>query len=284
MNMKKYLLLLAAVIPATLWAAEPVDTIITKTNKKVIVTDTAGTTKVKVLENDGKEEKMTFEGHYSDQQDVEQYFFSPFIPNKKKGNRYFEASYPSVFLGFNNLESHCLSSMNDLAPNVSSSSEWGITITTFSFPLDKMKDFGITAAAQIKNVHNYFSGNHILTTDDNGQTYLKEDTRDIQKSYLSYWAFKVPVMLEGQRMIGKLFMSIGFSLELRSGEHSRYKTDGHKHTETTDVNLNHVGLNVESYIGYDGFMIYCNCGLTPLLNTHNAPKYYTGSIGVAFKL
>ena len=29
MNMKKYLLLLAAVIPATLWAAEPVDTIIT---------------------------------------------------------------------------------------------------------------------------------------------------------------------------------------------------------------------------------------------------------------
>ena len=46
------------------------------------------------------------------------------------------------------------------------------------------------------------------------QTYLKEDTRDIQKSYLSYWAFKVPVMLEGQRLIGKLFMSIGFSFRL----------------------------------------------------------------------
>ena len=120
---------------------------------------------------------------------MEQYFFSPFIPNKKKGNRYFEASYPSVFLGFNNLESHCLSSMNDLAPNVSSSSEWGITITTFS-SVGQNERFWNHSGGTNQNVHNYFSGNHILTTDDNGQTYLKEDTRDIQKSYLSYWAFK----------------------------------------------------------------------------------------------
>jgi len=285
-NMKKYLLLLAAIIPAAMWAEEPIDTILTKTNRKVIVEDTAGTIKVKVLDCDGKEEKMTFEGHYSDQQDVEQYFSSPFIPSKKNSRQHFEASYPAFFFGYNALVGHCFGSVNNLSPHVrgSKSWEWGVTFTSFSFPLNKARNFGITAALQIKSVYNHFSGNYILTTDASGKTFIREDANDIQKSYLYYTAFKVPVMCEFQNAIGKLFMSLGCSLEMRCGEHSRYKTGGSTHTETKDVNLNPVGLNLESYIGYDDIMLYCNYALTPLLNTHNAPGYYPFSLGLAFKL
>lgn len=285
-NMKKYLLLLAAIIPATVWAVEPIDTLITRNNRKVIVEDTAGTTKVKVLDYDGKEEKMTFEGHYSDQQDVEQYFFSPFIPSKKNGRKHFEASYPAFFFGNNDLASHCFGNLDNLAPHVggSRSWEWGVTFTTFSFPLDKEKTIGITAAMQLKNVYNHFSGNYILTTDATGKTFVREDANDIQKSYLHYWAFKVPVMFEFQHAMGKFFVSLGCSVEIRSGERSRYKTGGKSHTETKDVNLNPIGLNLESYIGYDDIMLYSNYALTPLLNTHSAPTYYPLTMGIAIKL
>jgi hypothetical protein len=285
--MKKCLLLIIAFAPVTLWAAEPADTIITKANKKVIVEDTAGVTKVKVLKTDGTEEKMTFEGHYSDKQDSEQYFFSPFIPTRNNsGNKRFYASYPAFFIGYSGLGKSCFGSLVNQVPCVrgSKSWEWGVTLSTFSVPLTQDElQWGLTAAVQIKNVYNHFSGNHILTTDKKGNTFLRVNGEDIKKSYISYWALKIPVMIGWCMYPEQLYCSLGLSLEMRDFEHSRYKIGNHTYTETKNINLNPVGINIEAYFGYHNFMIYSSVALTPLLNTKCAPKYYPITTGIAFK-
>lgn len=80
------------------------------------------------------------------------------------------------------------------------------------------------------------------------------------------------------------FLALGPSVEYRWHEHSRYFIGKHKHTETGDINLNPIGLNLEARAGYSGVMLYARAGITPLLNKTKAPECYPMTIGLGFRL
>lgn len=90
-------------------------------------------------------------------------------------------------------------------------------------------------------------------------------------------------MAEAHR-IHDAFLALGPSVEYRWHEHSRYFIGKHKHTETGDINLNPIGLNLEARAGYSGVMLYARAGVTPLLNKTKAPECYPMTIGLGFRL
>ena len=288
--MKLQILLLTAIFPAAMMATEPVDTMVTKSNKKVIVNDSDGNVTVKVFKDSQTEIKPIFEGRYSDDQEVEQYFSSPFIPRKKRSlNKSFNSHFPTLIVGFNELSSSFFGSLNndDLHVRSSKSWEWGLGLASCDFSLNASNTLGVTINAQLINIHNHFQGNWILTTDNTNNTYLREETNNhVRKSYLSYWELNIPVLMEYQYKIGhnKLYMALGPGMEIRKSEHSRYFIDNNKYTETSDVNLNPIGFNIQGYCGYGDMMIYFRSAITPLLNSNKAPKCFPVSIGLGFSL
>ena len=114
-----------------------------------------------------------------------------------------------------------------------------------------------------------------------GPMISKRDSSDI-----SYNVLRLPIMLEWQKRIGchDAFLALGPSVEYRWHEHSRYFIGKHKHTETGDINLNPIGLNLEARAGYSGVMLYARAGVTPLLNKTKAPECYPMTIGLGFRL
>jgi hypothetical protein len=289
--MKLKILLLASFLPISSWASSPADTITTSSDKKVVINDIDGTVKVKVYKNNNAEMKQIFEGHYSDNQDVEQYFFSPLIPDKKRQNsKSFSSHLPLFFMGYNDLSSSCFGSLNNanLHTRAAKSWEWGISVVTWDFGLNSYNssNTGIVIGAQIINVHNHFAGNNVLTTDANDNTFLRDEPKGVKKSYISYWSINIPAMIEYQRKYGhhKLFAAIGASLEIRMNEHSRYFIGNDKYTETNNINLNPFGLNIQGHVGYGDIQIYMRSALTPLLNSGKAPKCYPISIGLGINI
>lgn len=87
-DMRKTLLLLAALLPLTGMAAETGDTTFVVNSKKIVVADSAGITKISVYGHDGKALNRTYETAFVDGQEIERvYVTSPFIPqslNRKK--------------------------------------------------------------------------------------------------------------------------------------------------------------------------------------------------------
>ena len=112
------------------------------------------------------------------------------------------------------------------------------------------------------------------------------ESETLKKSYISYNVLRLPIMLEWQKRIGRndAFLAFGPSVEYRWHEHSRYFIGKHKHTETGDINLNPIGLNLEARAGYSGVMLYVRAGVTPLLNKAKAPECYPMTIGLGFRL
>src|SRR5574344_173923 len=291
MMMKLQFLLLTALIPAVTWATEPADTLLTKSNKKVIVNDSDGNVKVKVFKNDSTEVKPIFEGHYSEEQEVEQFFSSPFIPSRKRqSNKTFNSHLPFFFMEFNELSGNCFGSLNNdgLHTRTSKSWEWGLSVMQINIGLGARHtgNTGLVIGAQIINVHNHFAGDRVLTTDINDKTMLRDEPRGVKKSYISYWAVNIPAMVEFQRKYGhhKLYAGIGAAMEIRFSEHSRYFIGNDKYTETNNINLNPIGLNLQGYAGFGGIQIYLRSALTPLLNTSNAPKCYPIAIGLGLDI
>lgn len=290
--METKILLFAALLPVITYAVEPTDTTIIVNNKKVVINDSSGDTNVKIFDLNGNEESKTFEGRYINGQDIEQiYITSPFIPEKKKYRNYcFNSHYPLFFMGFNEIPGSFLgtSGNSDMHTKDSKSWEFGFTLFSASLSLNQQKTFGITSAFQISRIFNHFSGNYVMTTNNNtGLTSIEiKDNKEIKKSYISYTSIRIPIMLEWQHKYGsnKAYAAFGTSIELRYNEHSNYYVGNEKFGETSDINLNPIGINLQINAGYGSFMLYMRSAITPLLNSDKAPKCYPFAFGIGIRL
>ena len=231
---------------------------------------------------------MVFDG-----QQVEQvYITSPFIPRRGYKRARQEYSHYPIFyyaLGSSLGESAFSTSSDNRNVKDSKAGEWGFYGCTFEFPISN--SWAVTSAMAIAFVSHHFSNDYVLNTVD-GVTSLQPfaatchdegEHESPSKSYLSYWAARIPIMLEWSNRIGSddLFFAFGPSIEFRANERSRYKL-GKRHTVTKDVNMNNVGLNLEARLGYGFFMLYARTALTPLLRTKYAPEWHPFTVGVGF--
>lgn len=283
MDMRKTLLL-AVLMPLAAVASEPADTTIIMNNRQIVVNDSAGITRVSVYDNDGTQLTRTYETSFTDGQEVERvYVTSPFIPQTLGKNRKpMESHYPFFFMGYNLLSDGAMgfSGSTALYTRDSKSWEFGFTLASVAFRLGR--NLALTTAMQTTWAYNHFQGNYVLTTTDGMSSLVEKEDIKVKKSYISYSIIRVPVMMEWSRK--SFYAGLGASIDMRMSDESKYRANKKTYTETDDINMKPLGLNLEMRMGYGFLMLYGRVGLTPLLKTSSAPKCYSVSFGMGLRI
>lgn len=277
-------LLLAVLMPLAAVASEPADTTIIMNNRQIVVNDSAGITRVSVYDNDGTQLTRTYETSFTDGQEVERvYVTSPFIPQTLGKNRKpMESHYPFFFMGYNLLSDGAMGFSGSTALHTRDSKSWkfGFTLASVAFRLGR--NLALTTAMQTTWAYNHFQGNYVLTTTDGMSSLVEKEDIKVKKSYISYSIIRVPVMMEWSRK--SFYAGLGASIDMRMSDESKYRANKKTYTETEDINLKPLGLNLEMRMGYGFLMLYGRVGLTPLLKTSSAPKCYSVSFGMGLRI
>ena len=283
MDMKKSLLF-ALLLPAVAMAGEPADTTIIVDDNRIVVNDSAGITSVSVYKDDGTQLTRTYETSFTDGQEVERvYVTSPFIPQTLGKNRKpMESHYPFFFMGYNLLSDGAMGFSGSTALHTRDSKSWefGFTLASVAFSLGR--NLALTTAMQTTWAYNHFQGNYVLTTTDGMSSQVEKEDIKVKKSYITYSIIRVPVMMEWSRK--SFYAGLGASIDMRMSDESKYRANKKTHTQTEDINLNPLGVNLEMRLGYGCLMIYGRAGLTPLLKTSSAPKCYSVSFGMGLRI
>lgn len=277
-------LLLAVLMPLAAVASEPADTTIIMNNRQIVVNDSAGITRVSVYDNDGTQLTRTYETSFTDGQEVERvYVTSPFIPQTLGKNRKpMESHYPFFFMGYNLLSDGAMGFSGSTALHTRDSKSWefGFTLASVAFRLGR--NLALTTAMQTTWAYNHFQGNYVLTTTDGMSSLVEKEDIKVKKSYISYSIIRVPVMMEWSK--GSFYAGAGMSIDMRMSDESKYRANKKTYTETEDINMKPLGLNLEMRMGYGFLMLYGRVGLTPLLKTSSAPKCYSVSFGMGLRI
>lgn len=283
----KKILLLAALMPMMMHGAEAQDTTFTMNGKQIVVSDSAGQMRFSVFSKDSVALTKTYETEFCDGQEVQQvYVTSPFIPRMVSRRwHHIKNHYPLFYMGFNQIGGSVLSFGGNKAMHSRDTKSWEWGLTLLGSGIGFTSNLVLTSALQIGQVHNHFQGNYVLTT-VNGVSSMKLMDEDLKKSYISYTYLRVPFMLEWQMPARRrdVFAGLGLSLEYRWSDHSRYFIGKHKNTETNDINLNPLGVNLEASVGYSFLTLYLRAGLTPLLKKSSAPTCYPVGFGFGINL
>ena len=283
MDMKKSLLF-ALLLPAAAMAGEPAGTTIIVDDNRIVVNDSAGITSVSVYKDDGTQLTRTYETSFADGQEVERvYVTSPFIPQTLGKNRKpMESHYPFFFMGYNLLSDGAMGFSGSTALHTRDSKSWefGFTLASVAFRLGR--NLALTTAMQTTWAYNHFQGNYVLTTTDGMSSLVEKEDIKVKKSYISYSIIRVPVMMEWSK--GSFYAGAGMSIDMRMSDESKYRANKKTYTETEDINLKPLGLNLEMRMGYGFLMLYGRVGLTPLLKTSSAPKCYSVSFGMGLRI
>lgn len=283
MDMKKSLLF-ALLLPAAAMAGEPADTTIIMDDNRIVVNDSAGITSVSVYKDDGTQLTRTYETSFADGQEVERvYVTSPFIPQTLgKNKKPMESHYPFFFMGYNLLSDGAMGFSGSTALHTRDSKSWefGFTLASVAFRLGR--NLALTTAMQTTWAYNHFQGNYVLTTTDGMSSLVEKEDIKVKKSYISYSIIRVPVMMEWSK--GSFYAGAGMSIDMRMSDESKYRANKKTYTETEDINLKPLGLNLEMRMGYGFLMLYGRVGLTPLLKTSSAPKCYSVSFGMGLRI
>lgn len=283
MDMKKSLLF-ALLLPAVAMAGEPADTTIIVDDNRIVVNDSAGITSVSVYKDDGTQLTRTYETSFADGQEVERvYVTSPFIPQTLgKNKKPMESHYPFFFMGYNLLADGMAGFSGSTALHTRDSKSWefGFTLASVAFSLGR--NLALTTAMQTTWAYNHFQGNYVLTTTDGMSSQVEKEDIKVKKSYITYSIIRVPVMMEWSRK--SFYAGLGASIDMRMSDESKYRANKKTYTETDDINMKPLGLNLEMRMGYGFLMLYGRVGLTPLLKTSSAPKCYSVSFGMGLRI
>lgn len=277
-------LLPVMLIPLTAMASEPSDTTLIVNNRQITVNDSAGITSVTVYDKSGGQLTRTYETCFADGQEVERvYVTSPFIPQMLgKNKRPMESHYPFFFMGYNLLADNAFGFSGSAALHTRDSKSWefGFTLASVAFRLGG--NFALTTAMQTTWAYNHFQGNNVMTTTDGMSSLEKKEDVKVKKSYITYSTIRIPLMMEWSEK--SFYAGLGASVDMRMSGKSKYRANKKTRTQTDDINLNPLGLNLEMRLGYGALMIYGRAGLTPLLKTGRAPKCYSASFGMGIRL
>lgn len=287
--MKRILFLLSLVCSMTAMAQESIsqDTTLYVNGRKINIKEHNGKLKVRMYNtNDTIEDVQVFEGVYLDGRSVERstVLSMPFM-KKKKDKYHFDPHYPGAYFGFNKSADKTLRYSSSLPQINSKSWEWGINPFYGGMALTSDNHWGVTSAFGIARIV-YKLDNDYGLEKVNGITLCKpaSDGIEYQKSWLRYWAFRLPVSLEWQTRLSsnRVFVSTGVEAEWRTGIVSRAKYNGSKHTLSDKLNTNPLGLNLLIQAGYGSIGFNARFALTSFFEKNKGPEMYPSSIGLAW--
>lgn len=266
------------------------DTTIYLNGRKMVIKENNGKIKVKMYEaksnNDTIENAQVFEGVYLNGRSIEQTTIVsvPFVKKKNKNYR-FDPHYPAVYVGFDKLSKGALQYSAGVPQIGSKSWEWGINPFCGGIALTPNNHWGITAALGIARIVHKIDDNHGFEKID-GITVCQPAPEgvDYQKSWLRYWAFRLPISMEWQTKFGssRAFITAGPEVEWRVGIKSRAKYEGSKHTLSSNMNTNPLGLNLLLQAGYGCLGFNARFALTSFFEKNKGPELYPASLGFAW--
>ncbi len=290
--MKRILFLLSLMLCMTAMAQEsiPQDTTVYINGRKININEKNGKIKVRMYNTnalkDSVEDVQVFEGVYLDGRSIERTTIvsMPFV-KRKKDNYRFDPHYPAIYFGFNKSADKTFRYSSSLPQINSKSWEWGINPFYGGIAISPDNHWGITSALGVARIVYKFDNNYGLEKVD-GITVCKPAEGDIeyQKSWLRYWAFRLPISLEWQTRLGssRAFIATGVEAEWRTGIVSRAKYDGDKHTLSNKLNTNPLGLNMLIQAGYRSIGFNARFALTSFFEKNKGPEMYPSSIGLAW--
>lgn len=163
-------------------------------------------------------------------------------------------------------------------PLRSSSFEWGLYSMDQLF-CTKNGHFGMTTGFGIGNSYNYFDHNMVLRVNKDNEAYFQllhdyssEEgngpvNNNAHRSFLRYWSFRLPVMIQGQWEINDkpLVVAAGAEVELRCGMRSFARYGGAKHKVADNLNYEQWGVNALLSIRADNSVVFLRVGLSDML-------------------
>lgn len=177
-------------------------------------------------------------------------------------------------------------------PLRSSSFEWG-TYNQHTIFTACNEHFGMAWGFGISNSYNYFYRNEVMRLDENNDTYFQplnayssEDGHGpinniSHRSFLRYWSFRVPILLQVQGVVNnhKMAFAAGAELECRVGVRSFARYGGTKHLITNDIKYKPIGVNALFSLASDNSVFFVKVGLTDMFKSPNHDDFYQMSIG-----
>ncbi|MDR1004634.1 MAG: hypothetical protein LBL97_06495 [Prevotellaceae bacterium] len=283
--------MLSATLTATAQATAPKDTTLYVDGRKITVQQADDNIKVSLFEarasGDTIQLQQVFEGVYLNGRSIERTTVVS-IPFVKKHNRYqFDPHYPTFYVGFSQLSGGAMRySAADHVPQVMSKSwEWGFNFCNTGIAVSADNHWGITTTIGIARMDYKLDNNYgFEKVDDITACVPAADGTVYQKSWLRYWAWRIPVSIEWQALFGstRAFLAAGPELEWRMGITSRAKYNDKKHTLSDKLNANPLGVNLLLQAGYGDVGFQARFALTSLFQKHKGPDLYPASIGVGF--
>lgn len=282
-----FLFLLMASMTAMAQESIPQDTTLYLNSRKIVIKEHDGKIKVQMYEakscNDTIENTQVFEGIYLDGRSIERTttFSVPFM-KKKRGYFRFDPHYPIFYFGFNKLSGSSFRYSAKVPQLNSKSWEWGVNLFNTGVAITRNNHWGVTTTLGVARMVYKLDNNYGFEKIDGVTVCQQAEGVDYQKSWLRYWAFRLPVSLEWQTKFGsqRAFIAAGPEAEWRVGLKSRAKYDGDKHTLSSKLNHHPLGVNLLLQAGYGCLGFNARFALTSLFEKNKAPELYPASIGI----
>lgn len=201
---------------------------------------------------------------------------------------------PDLYYGYLDVLDGAFGPKSDV-PLRSSSFEWG-TYNQHTVFMTNDGHFGMSWGFGISNSYNYFHRDEVMRLDDDHETYFQplnvysaEDGNGpinniAHRSFLRYWSFRLPLMLQVQGSLNdhKMAFAAGAELECRVGVRSFARYGGKKHLVTDGVNYKPVGVNALFAFSSDNSVFFVRVGLTDMFTSPNHDDFYQMCMGFGF--
>ena len=310
-KMKKFTLLAALLLFATIGIyAQNADTTVIVNNHEIKINDSGEKIKIKIYELD-KGSRTTnepiYESSYSRKREDGgrirrfSYSFSNDEVTTKEDNgttvvkstsRWFTKElhqpFPNLYFSHLELTDGSFGSFSNMMHQKQSSFEWGMysPITIFC---TNDEHFGIATAFGFSNSYNFFGQDYVLMMNDDGNSemqplsvYTNNEYTSTSKSFLRYWSLRVPLTMQAQFKVNRSYLtfSAGAEVEWRIWVRSFARYGGSKHTISSDLDYNAIGLNALFQVGYNGFILFSRFGLTEMFKSNKLNDVYQMSVGI----
>ncbi|MDR0976683.1 MAG: hypothetical protein LBL78_02870, partial [Prevotellaceae bacterium] len=210
------LLILTSIVAAA-QETVPQDTTIYLKGRKMVVHERDGKIKVNLYEavanGDTLKNTQVFEGVYLEGRSVERTttYSAPFVSKKNRQYR-FDPHYPWFYFGFDRLSTAPLHYNARVAQLNTKSWEWGFNLLNTGLSISNDNHWGLTTTLGFARMVYKLDNNYgFERVGDVTACVPAPDDVEYAKSWLRYWAFRLPVSIEWQSYLGKkrAFAAVG---------------------------------------------------------------------------
>jgi hypothetical protein len=262
------------------------DTTFVFNGRQIVVNDSDGFTRVKVYDMERNEYKPMYEGHFSDTSEEEVYYIrTVFAPDSyRKSTGRYSPLIPGVYLGIGSIAGTEMGIGNNKAMHLSGISvlEDGISLLSMEYSNGR-RGWGVTHTLDLISYTITFQKGWAITNDENYEVTMLQ-SEDSKRGHVVNLGARMTEMLHYCWPLGKdrFALGLGCSMGLQDCIVSYKMKDGERHRDacSADLRTHQFNFGLDFRMSWNGIMLYAHKQLTPLFDTHHAPRAYPFTVGL----